>query len=59
MWGKTIAFKIFSDYIFSINDLINVLPIKAWIFYTTFIVLFLIILLVFLFVSPEYAAGNS
>jgi glucan phosphoethanolaminetransferase (alkaline phosphatase superfamily) len=59
MWGKTITFKIFSDYLLSINDLIDVLPVKAWIFYTTFIVLFLVILLLFLFVRPKYTALSS
>ena len=59
MWGKTITFKILSDYIFSINDLIDVLPVKRGYFYTTFIVLFLVILLLFLFVRPKYTALSS
>lgn len=58
-WGKTITFKILSDYIISLNDLIDVLPVEAWIFYSGFGILLLVIILLFLFVRPRYATVSS
>jgi len=53
MWGKTITFKIFSDYLFSINDLVEILPVSKWIFYAAFIALLIVIVLLFILVRPK------
>lgn len=59
LWGKTITLKILSDYVLSINELIAVLPLEGWIFYTGFVILLLIIILVFAFVRPRYKSISS
>ena len=42
LWGKTITVRILSDYLISIDDLIRVLPVDAWLVYTSFVLLVLI-----------------
>lgn len=42
LWGKTITVRILSDYLISIDDLISVLPVDAWLVYTSFGLLLLI-----------------
>lgn len=59
LWGKTITLNILSDYVLNINDLISVLPVEGWIFYTGFVILLLIIILVFAFVRPGYKSLSS
>ncbi|MFN4315884.1 MAG: sulfatase-like hydrolase/transferase [Chitinophagaceae bacterium] len=42
LWGKTITLSILSDYVLSLNDLIKVLPVDAWIVYAAFVLLIIL-----------------
>jgi glucan phosphoethanolaminetransferase (alkaline phosphatase superfamily) len=52
-WGKTITLKILSNYIGSIDKLISILPIKAWIFYASIICLLLLLTTCFILIRPK------
>ena len=52
-WGKTITLKIVSNYLRKIDGLISILPVKAWIFYFTILLVLALIVLLYLLVRPS------
>jgi glucan phosphoethanolaminetransferase (alkaline phosphatase superfamily) len=54
LWGKTITINILKDYVLSVHDLIAVLPVEGWIFYTAFFILLILIFLLYKLAAPRY-----